>query len=236
MGKNFDQDDESNFSIQDPRKPFSKTNCSTNQPDYLSDLRYHYQFQIPAVFRGCTRYAIGIHFDLQSQGIYDDFVANRKGEAQTIEALRRASEDDLRFAISFCRANADLSAVPPETLKGYKVFMDGKKLEYLRSTFEMFYRSQARSLPGGIEVNVFDYIMSSGPFDLDYEQQQAVLNEFYGDLAKNQISAKGAGAFDPADPRQCAELREPRPFMDQKDGTHCLASTPKLYSLYSSGR
>lgn len=236
FGQDFDLDPASYFSLSDPRKTFSSTMCEGNVVNYLSDLRFHYQCQIPAVFRGCHRRIVGMHFDIQKKRIFEDFVEKRKDEAQTLDALRQANEDDLKHAVAFCRVSGDVSAIPSDTLQKYENTLGKNELQVLRPAFEAFYKSQIRSLTGGTEVNMFDYIMSSGTFDFDYEQQQAVLNAFYGDMAKPSPGSTTPVAFNPADPAQCNALREARVLTDDENGMHCLPTTLKRMSLYSSGR
>jgi len=92
-------------------------------------------------------------------------------------------------------------------------------------------------------VNVWDYIMFAQTWAFDWEQQQAVLNAYYGEVKQFDrmdpntlaVTASTEAAFDPADPRDCNAYRPSRPS-DPTDGTHCLPSKTMLQPLLSANR
>ena len=78
------------------------------------------------------------------------------------------------------------------------------------------------------QADVFKYVMFSQVNAFDPQQQQDVLNAFYGQLKPPQF-----GALDPYDRNDCNAYR-PRRWHDPRDGTHCLAS--KNITLHGIGR
>ena len=131
-----------------------------------------------------------------------------------------------------------MSSLQPELLKLYEQLVpmdpahkDGPQSLLMRKAFSAFYPTQNVKLPSGKVVNMFDYIMTSAPFDFDYSQVQAVLNAFYGSL-----KPKSQGVFNSNDANDCKEFREPRPLVDAVSQNYCLTKTPKLRAFFSIGR
>jgi hypothetical protein len=67
---------------------------------------------------------------------------------------------------------------------------------------------------------VFQYVMFGQTHAFDHEQEQAIINAFYG-------------VQNPADRRECAQKR-PRRTEDPNDGTHCLVN--KFMSTRLAGK
>ena len=223
--------------IGDPSRPFSTTRCKNHVRGSFSDLRFHYTCQIPAVFRGCYRIIVGKHFDLVTQSLLDDLRAGRITEGLLGQKFKAIARDDLTHAIAYCRSDGKQESIPAPTLEVYdRSLKSDKLLPVMRIAFQVFHDNQVRELGGGIKVNIFDYIMSSGPFDFDYAQQQAVLNAFYGDLKPEKDAAGVLQPFNPSNEKDCARFRENRPQIDSKRGDHCLVGTPKESALFSNGR
>lgn len=240
QGVPLDTDLQSTFAISDPSRPFTRTWCATVPANYLSDIRYHYTCQVPAIFRGCYRYTVGLHFDARAEAIHAEVAAGKLSPEAAVSALRQAGAEDHANSVAYCRKGGDKAKIPAKTREPYAKYVEDDTrvpVSFYRDAFEAFYLSQERTLPGGGKVNVFDYVMTSAVFDFDYARQQDVLNASYGDLKPRKDPA-GADArpFDPADPTDCKTYREPRPLTDVTDGTHCLATTPKRTAFYSNGR
>jgi hypothetical protein len=68
---------------------------------------------------------------------------------------------------------------------------------------------------------IFQYVMFGQTNAFNHEQEQAIINAFYG--VKN-----------PADPKEC-RLKRPRRTEDPKDGTHCLANKTMAIKLVGKG-
>lgn len=68
---------------------------------------------------------------------------------------------------------------------------------------------------------VFQYVMLGQTHAFDHEQEQAIINAFYG-------------VQNPADKRECAQKR-PRRTEDPKDGTHCLVNKAMSVRLVGKG-
>ena len=68
---------------------------------------------------------------------------------------------------------------------------------------------------------LFQYVMFGQTHAFNHEQEQAIINAFYG--VKN-----------PADPRECS-LKRPRRTEDPKDGTHCLVNKTMSIRLVGKG-
>ena len=231
-GATLEKDYESLFSMSDPRKTFSTTRCLSLPTHFMSDLRYHYTCQIPGIYRACYRFLVGKHFNLVSGPIMDDFRSNKTDAASTLESIRTAGADDHKFTVAHCSEGGDSAQIPDATLQAFKGKQpSGRDLDLYRKAFSVFRKSQERTVSPGVTVNIFDYILTSSPYDFDYEQQQAMLNAFYGAL-----KPKALAPFDPADKDDCKTYRDIRPNIDATDGTHCLATTQKQASLYSNGR
>jgi hypothetical protein len=60
------------------------------------------------------------------------------------------------------------------------------------------------------QPQIFQYVMFGQTHAFNHEQEQAIINAFYG--VKN-----------PADPKEC-RLKRPRRTEDPTDGTHCLVN------------
>ena len=76
--------------------------------------------------------------------------------------------------------------------------------------------------------DMFRYIMFSQVNAFDMEQQQTVINAFYGDMKPASL-----GEFNPSDANDCNTFRFRR-AQDPWDGTHCVAT--KVISLFGVGR
>jgi hypothetical protein len=68
---------------------------------------------------------------------------------------------------------------------------------------------------------IFQYVMFGQTNAFNHEQEQAIINAFYG--VKN-----------PADPKEC-RLKRPRRTEDPKDGTHCLVNKTMAIKLVGKG-
>lgn len=68
---------------------------------------------------------------------------------------------------------------------------------------------------------IFQYVMFGQTHAFNHEQEQAIINAFYG--VKN-----------PADPREC-RLKRPRRTEDPQDGTHCLVNKTMAIRLVGKG-
>lgn len=71
------------------------------------------------------------------------------------------------------------------------------------------------------QPQIFQYVMFGQTNAFNHEQQQAIINAFYG--VKN-----------PADPKEC-RLKRPRRTEDPTDGTHCLADKTMKIKLVGKG-
>jgi Putative peptidoglycan binding domain len=71
------------------------------------------------------------------------------------------------------------------------------------------------------QPQVFQYVMFGQTNAFNHEQEQAIINAFYG--VKN-----------PADPKEC-QLKRPRRTEDPTDGTHCLANKTMKIKLVGKG-
>jgi hypothetical protein len=212
-------------------KPFSDTYCKGFEVSNYSDLKWHYYCQIPAIFRGCHRLLIGKYLESEM-----NFEAPEKKitEAKLLAKIQKVAEKDHELVMEYCNNEGKIS--DPDYASYQNIFdSEISNMEifykYPRGTFAKgfkdFYLSQYLDIQDTKSLNLFDYIMKSEVYAFPYEQQNTVLNTFYGDFAAD-------GKFDK---KKCADLREPRlGFEDPKAGTHCNAKTPKLAALFSFGR
>jgi hypothetical protein len=93
----------------------------------------------------------------------------------------------------------------------YKGCVDGK----LKEAADFVYVTKTQPL-------VFQYVMFGQTHAFDHEQEQAIINAFYG-------------VTDPADRGQCRAKR-PRRTEDPTDGTHCLVSKAMSQRLAGKGK
>ena len=80
-------------------------------------------------------------------------------------------------------------------------------------------------------VNMWDYIMLPRLYAWDWEQQQAVLNAYFG--ANKEYAGKGA--FDPNNKADCEAWR-PLRNEDPQDGTHCRVNKVMTDDILAIGR
>jgi hypothetical protein len=71
------------------------------------------------------------------------------------------------------------------------------------------------------QPQIFQYVMFGQTNAFKHEQEQAIINAFYG--VKN-----------PADPKEC-RLKRPRRTEDPTDGTHCLVNKTMQQNLVGKG-
>lgn len=225
------------YEITDPKKPFTSTMCRNHVRSYIGDVKWHYTCQIPALFRACYRRIVGLHYDRETAGDAVKAAQGRLALDAFVGTLRQVGLDDHKYTVAFCREGQDLSFLPPDTLQMYENTVSREPLPVYRKAFESFYTHQEVDLGNGVRVNMFDHIMTSATFDFPYEEQQRVLNAFYGDL-KPKVDAQGntAPPFDPLNKKDCLTYREPRLEVEKKDGSHCRADSQKIVNLYSIGR
>ena len=153
-----------------------------------------------------------------------------KPYAEALALLRREDEESVR---SYCLNPTGFSDAETKALYDKEVasYENVWKLSAgsLSRIYQKFHASQKDEATG---VNMYDYIMRSGVYAWDFEQQQAVLNTFYGSL-----KPAGEKPFDPSDPQDCKTYREPRVSSEStigQSGTHCLASGIRNFPLYVS--
>ena len=230
--QDFSNDKFSLISLFEPTKPFSKSYCKGQRRSYISDLRLHYQCNIPGIYRGCYRNLIGEWYNTKILDIRTSLQTGALDWTQGLSKINKLAMEDFEYVRDYCLTTTDTSKLPKEVIDVFSPIISTSSTKpahvAMRTAFTAFYPKQIVSLPGGKEINIFDYIMSSGPFDFDYEQQQAVLNAYYGDLKPN-------GDFDPTDKADCESVREPR-LIDDKESNYCMPDTPKKYGIYSIGR
>ena len=71
------------------------------------------------------------------------------------------------------------------------------------------------------QPQIFQYVMFGQTNAFKPEQEQAIINAFYG-------------VTDPADPREC-RLKRPRRAEDPDNGTHCLVNKTMTTKLVGKG-
>ena len=101
-------------------------------------------------------------------------------------------------------------------------------LQY-KTQFQEAYAKNWVTDPSGNKVNVFNYIMLSQTYAFNWEQQQAVLNAFYGDMKKDGTP------FDAQNKEDCNSFR-PRRYLELGGGTHCRIDKVFKEPLASLGR
>ena len=229
---------DSTWVIPNPKRPFGQTWCVHNVRAYLGDLRFHYQCQIPAIFRGCYRTLVGFSFNEDALAIAANVQSGKTTISNAMSELKVARQNDYQYVKSFCLSDENKNAIPPKILARYQKdiplgagSIDAGKSKLMLDAFSTFYPTQNVTLPSGKTVNMFDYIMTSSPFDFDYSQEQAVLNAFYGTLKPTS-----QGKFDSNSANDCNEFREPRLGVDDVSQNYCLPKTPKLRAFFSIGR
>jgi hypothetical protein len=155
-------------------------------------------------------------------------------EAKLLAKIKKVAKKDHELVMEYCTnegkisdpSSASYQNIFDSEISNMEIFYRYPKGTFTKG-FKDFYLSQYLDIQDKNSLNLFDYIMTSEVYAFPYEQQNTVLNTFYGDFAAD-------GKFDK---KKCPDLREPRlGFEDPKAGTHCNAKTPKLAALFSFGR
>jgi hypothetical protein len=173
--------------------------CDGFEANHFSDITFHYYCLVPPLYRACHRLLVG--------------------KASLLKDSPVAATGDREWATKTCLKD------PAKWSAEEKALDDTQQAAATAHYFKAFYASQVDPATG---VNMFDYIMQAQTFAFDYDMQQAVLNEFYGELAPG-------GKWDPDDAKICQRWRPAR-RVDVEDGTHCRPEAKKRKALYSIGR
>jgi hypothetical protein len=217
IGKNYFRLDslDYDFSALHPDDVFEKgvyRSCGPSEANQWGDLQFHYYCQIPVVVRGCkTFFLIKLP---QTDGKWGNSTHRYASTELCLDKNKALAEAG--------RTEAQLTAD----------YADSKELiDIFGPNFDKFYRSQWVEMSTGAKVNLFDWLMNSSTFAFDYEAQQNLINEFYGDM-----KPKVDGAFDPTNEKDCLKYRPIRPKADEKTGKVCRVTEKKLQQFTAIGR
>jgi hypothetical protein len=212
-----------------PTRPFSETSCQPYDPEHFSDIKWTYYCSVPALYRACHRLLIGTWYDKNIAEKIENSAPEQR--ESVISAFGAKDFDD---TISYC---TEPDAFPPgpqkqiyeSTLRNNEDGGPGSpwRRGIFIEFFRKFYKSQ-ESEDG--KVNMFTYIMKSHVFAFDYTQQQAVINEYFGDMKPTKL-----GNFNPSIVEDCNTYREARKYKE-KVSNHCDPKAGKSLPLYSIGR
>ena len=219
--------------MADPSRPLLNSPCNEYDPHDYSDIKWHYYCSIPGVFRACHRLLVGSYVNLKREDVLTKYYANELSLPQLALQLASLRGKDEELVRQYCLSPNDLKDL--EIIQFFQETTSRFERTYklkpgsIQKFFRIFYDSQKDEASG---VNMFDYIMRSSVYSFKFEQQQEVLNTYYGDM-----KPKSLGKFDPTDSADCKTYRDRRQVREVSSGgagTHCLASTKRDVLFFNS--
>ena len=102
-------------------------------------------------------------------------------------------------------------------------------LQYKKEFQDAYAKNWVTDKATGHLVNIFNYIMLSQTYAFNWEQQQAVLNAFYGDM-----KVGGTSAFNSSDASECSSFR-PHRYIDPQSN-YCNVDKTFALPLAAIGR
>jgi hypothetical protein len=206
---------------ESPQDPNVKSRCIAYGTPHYSDIQNHYYCQIPALWRGCHRMLL-FAFQTSPSSINAKAAESR---SWAINTCLIPTTDDQKFADEF----AKMFTLSPSQLPGAFSFNAFEESRDLREYFQAMYNNQFVVASDGTRVNIFDYIMRSQTYAYDWNDQNEVINQFYGDMVP------ASDKWDPADIQMCHTWRPAR-SEDDSTANYCLVTTPKVSPLMGIGR
>lgn len=227
-----------------------------SMPTFWSDLQAHFYVISPHRRHGCWTmmlYAMRFGTITYADGTAFDATKNRSEISAVCSGLKILSDASVAANKSLAAALAalpiQLSAynllwvdvkerrfvnVPDDVrlaldMTSIKPAADIKKLVAVKFADNLRAAKDASGNPK--YVNVWDYIMLAQLYAFDFEQQNAVLNAYFGDAKR----WAGKGEFNPLDKADCTKWRAPRPG-DPARGMHCRADKKMATDILSAGR
>ena len=163
------------------------SDCLGNAASHWSDLQLHWYCQLPYGVRNC--YSTGIRAAV-------DFTAS---EITAGTPITYAYDKHREMVMSMCTGKATFD--PQVQQPAYSIEMFNKFYN------EMWVPSDA-SNPASEKVNVFEYVMRAQTYANDLQEEQDILNEFYG--AWKAADKPGEPAFDAKNAEDCRKFRPQR--------------------------
>ncbi|MEZ4740861.1 MAG: hypothetical protein R3B45_00160 [Bdellovibrionota bacterium] len=222
-------------------------------PKYFSEIQAHHYVQSPHTRHGCWTTMFNVRESCTTD-LYEKGKNILRSEFRTEIAAICSGHKILRegYLEGCYNARVALSVVPhhmssynllwvnPKTRKFVELDESVRTSMGLKEDFKESDIAELTSVKWSEEqrkkgfINIWDYIMLQRTHAWDFEQQQAVLNEYFSDHKrwyKNDLNAK----IDVNDKKDCELWRAPRPG-DPEDGTQCMPNKIMKEAIISEGK
>ena len=182
----------------------TETNCVQNPAAHWSDIALHYYCTLPYVARACYTTLIRNFTQNTSSGVPLD--------------------KQRQIALKMCLNTGGDSGTDPNYANG---------LQYKKQFQHAYEQNWVVDKTTGKKVNVFNYLMLSQTYAFNWEQQQAVLNTFYGDMKKG--GSAGPAVFNPSDNAECFSFR-PKREIETSGNNYCSRDKVLNQPMAAAGR